>query len=64
MLHVISLSSGIRYQCMGTWYAKVDDIGYTYAAIAHTVQKDNREKYKCLVRLCFKFIIDTTCTLD
>ena len=34
---------------MGSWFALIDNEGYTFAAIADTVEKDTREKYKCLV---------------
>ncbi|XP_060082564.1 uncharacterized protein LOC132561872 [Ylistrum balloti] len=40
-----------RYQCMGTWFARRSGRGYTYAAIADTVEKDTREKFKCLMTL-------------
>ncbi|XP_064605817.1 uncharacterized protein LOC135470711 [Liolophura sinensis] len=36
----------IRYQCMGTW---AGENGYTYAGIANTVEKDPRERFKCLL---------------
>ncbi|XP_050400959.1 uncharacterized protein LOC126817841 [Patella vulgata] len=39
----------IRYQCMGSWFAMVGSTGYTYAAIADTVEKDRRERFKCLM---------------
>ncbi|KAL5016724.1 hypothetical protein ScPMuIL_006313 [Solemya velum] len=39
-----------RYQCMGSWFAvKQGRGGYTYTAIADTVEKDNRERFKCLM---------------
>ncbi|XP_050400479.1 uncharacterized protein LOC126817508 [Patella vulgata] len=41
----------IRYQCMGSWFAMVGSTGYTYAAIADTVEKDRRERFKCLLTL-------------
>ncbi|XP_005095831.1 uncharacterized protein LOC101854317 [Aplysia californica] len=44
-----SKSETIRYQCMGSWYALIDGEGYTFASIADTVEKDTREKYKCLM---------------
>jgi hypothetical protein len=34
---------------MGSWFAVRSGIGYTYAAIADTVEQDTREKFKCLV---------------
>ena len=43
------LFPAIRYQCMGSWFAMVGKTGYTFAAIADTVEKDRREKFKCLV---------------
>ncbi|KAK3088306.1 hypothetical protein FSP39_017300 [Pinctada imbricata] len=46
-----SKNEQIRYQCMGTWFAVRSGIGYTYAAVADTVEKDDREKYKCLMTL-------------
>ncbi|PVD22670.1 hypothetical protein C0Q70_15925 [Pomacea canaliculata] len=46
-----SYSQTIRYQCMGSWFAMVSGTGYTFAAIADTVQKDRREKFKCLMTL-------------
>lgn len=39
----------MRYQCMGSWFAVRSGIGYTYAAVADTVEQDTREKFKCLV---------------
>ena len=45
----------VRYQCYGTWYAMRcsgrNCVGYTFAAISDTVEKDNRERFKCLVSL-------------
>ena len=38
---------------MGSWFAKLGSEGYTFAAIADTVEKDDREKFKCLVSLMF-----------
>ncbi|KAK7100147.1 uncharacterized protein [Littorina saxatilis] len=46
-----SMSQTIRYQCMGSWFAMVGQTGYTFAAIADTVEKDRREKFKCLLTL-------------
>ncbi|CAL1544750.1 unnamed protein product [Lymnaea stagnalis] len=46
-----SRSQTIRYQCMGNWFAVVGGIGYSFAAVADTVQKDTREKYKCMMTL-------------
>ncbi|KAL3869491.1 hypothetical protein ACJMK2_042165 [Sinanodonta woodiana] len=46
-----SANRQVRYQCMGTWFAVRNGVGYTYAAIADTVQKDNRERFKCLLTL-------------
>lgn len=34
---------------MGSWFAVRSGIGYTYAAVADTVEQDTREKFKCLV---------------
>ena len=34
---------------MGSWFAVKNGIGYTYAAIADTMEEDPREKFKCLV---------------
>ncbi|XP_060593949.1 uncharacterized protein LOC132748376 [Ruditapes philippinarum] len=43
----------IRYQCFGTWFVMrgkyPNEIGYTYAVIADTVENDQREKFKCLM---------------
>ncbi|BFY99325.1 hypothetical protein BsWGS_02365 [Bradybaena similaris] len=46
-----SKSETIRYQCMGSWFAVIGGIGYTFAAIMNTVEKDTREKYKCMMTL-------------
>lgn len=46
-----SRSETIRYQCMGSWFAVIGGQGYTFAAIADTVEKDTREKFKCLITL-------------
>lgn len=34
---------------MGSWFAVRNGIGYTYAAVADTVEQDTREKFKCMV---------------
>lgn len=34
---------------MGSWFAVRSGIGYTYAAVADTVEQDTREKFKCMV---------------
>ena len=43
----------VRYQCYGSWYAMRGSgkhaVGYTFAVISDTVEKDNRERFKCLV---------------
>lgn len=44
-----SKNKQIRYQCYGTWFAMRGGIGYTFAAISDTVEKDNRERFKCLL---------------
>lgn len=44
------VSAAVRYQCMGSWFAMVGNTGYTFAAIADTVENDKREKFKCMVR--------------
>lgn len=41
----------IRYQCMGAWYAVRNGVGYTFAAVADTVEADAREKFKCMMTL-------------
>ncbi|KAK7508265.1 hypothetical protein BaRGS_00000504 [Batillaria attramentaria] len=46
-----SFSQTVRYQCMGSWFAMIGNTGYTFAAIADTVEKDRREKFKCLMTL-------------
>ncbi|XP_076462580.1 uncharacterized protein LOC143294945 [Babylonia areolata] len=46
-----SYSQTIRYQCMGSWFAMVGNTGYTFAAIAQVVEKDKRERFKCLMTL-------------
>ncbi|XP_061180042.1 uncharacterized protein LOC133188577 [Saccostrea echinata] len=46
-----SKNEKLRYQCMGSWDAERNGIGYTFAAIADTVNKDSREKFKCLLTL-------------
>nr|XP_022345141.1 uncharacterized protein LOC111137784 isoform X2 [Crassostrea virginica] len=46
-----SKNQQIRYQCMGSWFAVKNGIGYTYAAIADTMEEDTREKFKCLMTL-------------
>ncbi|GFR94202.1 hypothetical protein ElyMa_004396600 [Elysia marginata] len=46
-----SRSETIRYQCMGSWFAVIGGKGYTFAAVADTVEKDPREKFKCLITL-------------
>ncbi|GFO36649.1 actin cytoplasmic type 5 [Plakobranchus ocellatus] len=46
-----SRSENVRYQCMGSWFAVIGGKGYTFAAIADTVEKDTREKFKCLITL-------------
>lgn len=46
-----SKNEQIRYQCMGSWFAVRSGIGYTYAAVADTVEQDTREKFKCMMTL-------------
>ncbi|XP_046543445.1 uncharacterized protein LOC124253673 [Haliotis rubra] len=46
-----SFSQTVRYQCMGSWFAMIGNTGYTFAAIADTVEKDRRERFKCLMTL-------------
>lgn len=36
---------------MGAWYAVRNGVGYTFAAVADTVEADAREKFKCMVRI-------------
>ncbi|KAK3085422.1 hypothetical protein FSP39_003071 [Pinctada imbricata] len=46
-----SMDKKVRYQCMGSWSAKMSGVTYKFAAIADTVEKDNKEKYKCLMTI-------------
>ncbi|WAR23603.1 hypothetical protein MAR_037272, partial [Mya arenaria] len=53
---VFRMTYAMCRDCLGTWYAmKGQDkqgrggTGYTYAAIEDTVEKDTREKFKCLM---------------
>lgn len=46
-----SMDQQIRYQCMGSWYAVKNGVGYTFAAVADTVEADEREKFKCMMTL-------------
>lgn len=41
--------TGIRYRCMGSWYAVKNGVGYIFAAVAAVVEADIREKFKCMV---------------
>lgn len=34
---------------MGAWYAVKNNVGYTFAAVADTVEADERERFKCMV---------------
>ena len=43
---------------MGSWFAVRSGIGYTYAAIADTVEQDTREKFKCLVSFSIVNLVD------
>ena len=40
---------GIRYRCMGSWYAVKNGVGYIFAAVGAVVQADIRERFKCMV---------------
>ncbi|CAG2194472.1 unnamed protein product [Mytilus edulis] len=46
-----SVDQQIRYQCMGAWYAVKNGVGYTFAAVADTVEADERERFKCMMTL-------------
>ena len=58
-LVVLGLYTEVRYQCMGSWFAVRSGIGYTYAAIADTVEQDTREKFKCLVSFSIVNLVDS-----
>ena len=48
--HSFFIYIGIRYRCMGSWYAVKNGVGYIFAAVGAVVEADIREKFKCMVR--------------
>ncbi|KAK6188389.1 hypothetical protein SNE40_004570 [Patella caerulea] len=44
-----STNHTVRYQCMGTWSAMVGPVSYTFAAVADTVERETRKRFKCLM---------------